>query len=182
MTNRCLSRSLIRFLSLLILASASMTPAIAEQAKTETPNAQTEAVSKAEAYEKLSKLLTGSTLTGYFSVVGAENSTPKPEHYEILKMTKLQGNMWMIMARIKYGKTDTTVPIVLPVEWAGKTPMITVDQLTIPGMGTFSCHVLFAGDRYAGTWQHGEKGGHLWGTISPTESSPETEDSAKPSN
>lgn len=66
---------------------------------------------------------------------------------------------------MKYGKIDTVLPLVLPVEWAGETPVISMTDFTIPGMGTFSCRVLFHKDRYAGTWQHGEKGGHMWGLI-----------------
>ena len=36
---------------------------------------------------------------------------------------------------------------------------------TIPGLGTFTARVMFYGDRYAGTWQHGKAGGHMWGQI-----------------
>ena len=30
---------------------------------------------------------------------------------------------------------------------------------------TFDSRVLFHGNRYVGTWQHGEVGGHMWGMI-----------------
>jgi hypothetical protein len=76
--------------------------------------------------------------------------------------------MWLFKARIKYGDHDVTVPIPLQVSWAGKTPMIVVDQISIPGLGTFDARVLIAGDRYAGTWQHGDVGGHLFGKIEST--------------
>jgi hypothetical protein len=32
-------------------------------------------------------------------------------------------------------------------------------------MGTFTARVLFYEDRYAGTWQHGKVGGHMFGKI-----------------
>jgi hypothetical protein len=38
-------------------------------------------------------------------------------------------------------------------------------DLNIPGLGTFSAHVVIDGDKYAGTWAHGKVGGHLYGTI-----------------
>jgi hypothetical protein len=53
----------------------------------------------------------------------------------------------------------------LPIAWAGDTPMISMTDLAIPGLGTFTCRVFFYGDRYAGTWQHGKVGGHMWGMI-----------------
>jgi hypothetical protein len=36
---------------------------------------------------------------------------------------------------------------------------------SLPAMGTFTVRVLFYGDRYAGTWQHGAVGGHMSGRI-----------------
>jgi hypothetical protein len=45
------------------------------------------------------------------------------------------------------------------------TPMIMLDNLTIPGLGTFSARVFFHGDLYGGSWQDGDKGGFLFGRI-----------------
>jgi hypothetical protein len=51
--------------------------------------------------------------------------------------------------------------------------VITVDSVKIPGLGTFSARVLLDGARYAGTWSHDEKGGHLFGMIDRDEASGE---------
>jgi hypothetical protein len=32
-------------------------------------------------------------------------------------------------------------------------------------LGTFSAHVVIDGNKYAGTWSHGNVGGHLYGKI-----------------
>jgi hypothetical protein len=53
----------------------------------------------------------------------------------------------------------------LPVKWAGDKPVIAMDNVKIIGLGTFSAHVVIDGKRYAGTWQHGKVGGHLYGAI-----------------
>ena len=53
----------------------------------------------------------------------------------------------------------------LPIKWAGDTPVISMDKLSIPGLGTFSAHVVIDDDKYAGTWKHGKAGGHLFGNI-----------------
>ena len=60
-----------------------------------------------------------------------------------------------------------TVPLSLPIYWAGKTPVITVDNLKVPGLGTFDARVVINNDKYAGTWKHGDVGGHLFGKIIP---------------
>ena len=60
---------------------------------------------------------------------------------------------------------DLTVPVPVQVKWAGNTPVITVEKVAIPGLGTFSARVLLDGVRYAGTWSHDDKGGHLFGVI-----------------
>jgi hypothetical protein len=59
------------------------------------------------------------------------------------------------------------IPLPLPIEWAGNTPVIVVDDVTIPGMGTFSARVMFFADHYAGYWKHGDHGGHLFGVVYP---------------
>jgi hypothetical protein len=51
------------------------------------------------------------------------------------------------------------------VRWAGDTPVIALDRVTIPALGTFSARVVLDESRYAGTWSHDEKGGHLFGVI-----------------
>jgi hypothetical protein len=53
------------------------------------------------------------------------------------------------------------------VKWAGKTPVITLDNITIPGLGTFSSRVVIDQGKYAGTWKHDDVGGHLFGKLEP---------------
>jgi len=44
--------------------------------------------------------------------------------------------------------------------------MVSLTNASIPGLGEgFSARVLFHEDRYAGTWQHGKVGGHMFGRI-----------------
>ncbi|MDZ4687630.1 MAG: hypothetical protein SH850_21375 [Planctomycetaceae bacterium] len=125
--------------------------------------------------KSFSESLSGATLVGTFSIVGRD--TNKPERYEIASAKKLAGDDWIITARIKYGDKDVNVPMVVKVYWADDTPMISLTNLTIPGLGTFTSRVMFYGDRYAGTWQHDKVGGHLWGLVEkkPAEDKPAAE-------
>ncbi|MEX0718517.1 MAG: hypothetical protein WD066_18130 [Planctomycetaceae bacterium] len=120
------------------------------------------ALSKQE--QAFAEKLSGAALVGRFTVDGKE-ADAKEERYEISKVSKLRDDYWVFNSRVKYGTTDVTVPITLKVLWAGDTPMISMTDLAIPGLGTFTCRVFFHEDRYAGTWQHGEVGGHMFGRI-----------------
>ncbi|WP_233207260.1 MULTISPECIES: hypothetical protein [Pirellulaceae] len=125
---------------------------------------------QAKLFEKFEQTLNNVALVGSFTITGKENQGGKPERYEISNVRKLEeGDLWLINARIKYGDKDTKIPMPLEVKWAGKTPVITLDNTTIPGLGTFSAHVVIDGDKYAGTWTHGEVGGHLYGKIKKLE-------------
>ena len=105
-------------------------------------------------------------LIGHFTIEGVERRDGVPERYEIARATKLEGNLWRFEARVKYGNTDVTLPMVLPVEWAGDTPMVSITDFTIPGLGDeFGARVVFYDERYAGTWDHGQYGGMMYGTI-----------------
>ena len=118
---------------------------------------------------RLAKYLSGAKFVGRFTVDGKEDAAPKSEEYTIAKCEKLPAkDMFRLTARIKYGDTDQEVPLDLQILWSGKTPVITLDSFWIPGMGTFSARVLIHSGRYAGTWQHDAKGGHLYGTIQQT--------------
>ena len=129
-------------------------------AKPETPEAR-----QVRLFKKFESTMSNAVLTGQFNVVGKE-APPRKESYTILSIRKMpQGDLWVFTARIKYGERDITLPMPIPVKWAGDTPVISLDNLTLPGLGTFSAHVVIHGRKYAGTWAHGKVGGHMFGTI-----------------
>lgn len=130
--------------------------------------ASTDAVAMNDEEKAFAELLTGADLVGSFTVDGQEG-IPKQDRYSITKATKIKGSTWMIHARIKYGEVDITVPVPVKIDWAGKTPVLSVADLKIPGLGSeFGSSILFQGNRYAGTWEHGKVGGHMWGRIEKT--------------
>lgn len=114
--------------------------------------------------KQFSQRMANSVMVGKFTIDGRD-ADPKTERYEITSVTKTKGDYWTFLARVKYGKIDAKVPITVKVLWAGDTPMVSLTDLTIPGMGTFTARVMFYENRYAGTWQHGKVGGHMYGLI-----------------
>ncbi len=110
--------------------------------------------------------LSGTTLVGHFTDSNkADTSELTEERYVLEKVVKVDGENWLFRARIQYGDRDLTVPLTLPVRWAGDTPVICVDNLPIPGMGTFTARVMIYEGHYAGFWKGADHGGHLFGTI-----------------
>jgi hypothetical protein len=149
-----------------ILAAFCLVTPMLTVARADDPAKPAAEPSRAELIKKLEDTLTGAKLTGSFTVQGREDRAPKPEEYTIVSATKVpEGDVWLIKARIKYGEHDTTIPMPLEIKWAGDTPIITLTNLTIPGLGTFTSRVLIYDNRYAGTWQHGKAGGNLFGKI-----------------
>jgi hypothetical protein len=123
-----------------------------------------------ERVAKLEKMLNGCTLVGQFTVNGRGESRTSAERYELSSVKHMKGDMWLITARIAYGDRDVTVPLPLPIRWAGETPVITLDKFGIPGMGSWSARVMFYDGRYMGYWyaaDNPEHGGYLFGKIEP---------------
>ncbi|MCH2131525.1 MAG: hypothetical protein MK179_20495, partial [Pirellulaceae bacterium] len=108
--------------------------------------------------------LTGAKLVGRYTTWDNLDE-PQRDTYSIEKVAKLNDEMWMFVARIQYAGHDARLPLPLPVKWAGKTPVITLDKLPIPGFGTFSARIVIQEDQYAGTWDGGDHGGHMYGRI-----------------
>ncbi len=121
-------------------------------------------------YAELEASLSGSALVGQFTVTGKEAIDPKPERYELTSVKHVGDGNWMFVARILYGDHDVTLPITLPIQWAGNTPVITVDNIGFPGLGTYTARVMIYEDHYAGFWSggtdnNGRHGGHLYGVV-----------------
>lgn len=108
------------------------------------------------------------TLVGY-STRSNKEGTFGPEKYKIESVSKISGDTWMFKTRLRYDGQDLPVPIPVTVKWAGDTPVITLTDLTIPGVGTWTARVVLYRDQYAGTWsgQNGNKehGGQMFGKI-----------------
>lgn len=106
-------------------------------------------------------------MEGWFNVLGrGDESDLRPERYEIQGVDKVAGDLWTITARVEYGDHDFTAPFPVKVVWAEDTPVISITDFTLPGMGEgFTARVAFYRDRYSGMWWHGDTGGHQFGRL-----------------
>ena len=172
-----LARHLLTAACLMSIAS----PTQISFAQTEVAPAESPAVEGVDSNtardEKLSAALKSTIWTGSFTVDGKDRKLHE-ESYEIANATPTDnGDYWIITASIKYGDRNITLPVPMQMKWAGDTPVLTCDQLFLPPLGTFDARVLIHAGHYAGTWKHGDKGGHLFGIIEkkPADATDETE-------
>jgi hypothetical protein len=111
--------------------------------------------------------MTGAVLVGRSTDTRHPDAPPREERYTIDRVSKITGSNdnWLFVARIPFRGGHLAVPLVIPVKWAGDTPVISVTDLTIPKMGTYTARVLIYRDNYVGTWTGRDCGGHLWGRV-----------------
>ncbi|MDX2199418.1 MAG: hypothetical protein SF069_10675 [Phycisphaerae bacterium] len=126
---------------------------------------------QAELEQELTTMLSDAELVGTFRM--AEDlakksplSEPMPERYRIVAAEKDVDDWWVITARIQYMQADVTVPLRVRIRWAGDTPIVTVDDLLIPGINKkYSARVMFYRGYYTGTWFGDNYGGVMSGEI-----------------
>jgi hypothetical protein len=113
--------------------------------------------------KQFQKTMSGATLVGRFSTDGKDDQPPGEERYEISKVSKIGKDLWLFTAR--FGENKLPLPLPLPVKWADDTPVISVTNVKVPGMGMYTARVLIYKDHYAGTWDASTHGGNLWGKL-----------------
>ena len=118
-----------------------------------------------EREEALATLLSGARLTGIFTDDTRPTQAPQKDSYTIAKAECLEDGMWRIEALIEYGTHSTRLPLFIRILWAGDTPVMTLDELEVPGMGKFTCRILFHGKSYAGIWRGETHGGAMSGVV-----------------
>jgi hypothetical protein len=114
--------------------------------------------------------MTNSVMAGKFQM----GDKVHEDKYTITKASKLAGETWLIHSRIQYGTRDVTLPIPVTLKWAGDTPVITMTDAGIPGLGKFTARVLIYRGNYAGYWANSEGHvGQMWGTIQKNVAKPQ---------
>jgi hypothetical protein len=114
--------------------------------------------------KQLAEKLTHCRLIGFYETVGQEGA-PKQDEYTLGEVQKKEGDKWLFNASLQFGSKVINMPLEVPILWAGDTPVISVTDFQVPGMGTYTARVMFYGEHYAGTWSSGKHGGYLWGRI-----------------
>lgn len=158
------------FISLLLLLPAGKTPVAAtpeESGKKEAaPEKEKKAPVLSDLEKKFMETLSNATLVGRWRLAkDGKLGDEKEDKYTISSVTKVGADLWLFAARIQYGGTDVTVPVPVKVFWAGDTPVISITNAGIPGVGTYTARVMVYGEYYTGTWSASDHAGFLSGCI-----------------
>lgn len=154
--------------------AAPNSPSATESPVPVTPPAPASPVkaSREELEKRFQDLLSGATFRGTWQMTegGAADSAlsePRPDSYTIVSATKVRDDYWVIRARIQYADKDVTIPVPVRVVWAEDTPVIRLDDLALPMLGTYSARVMVYHGFYCGTWYCGGKnyGGIMSGRV-----------------
>jgi hypothetical protein len=149
--------------SFILVLGIMLLPLLAIHAQDQKP-----AVPLTDAEKKFKDLLTDCTMDGrWYSVKGSEMGEEKQDKYQIVSVSKVKGDSWVITTKMKYGGREMSLPLPIEVKFAGDTPVIVVNNLMIPAGGTYSARVVFYQNTYAGSWTGGDHGGLLSGVITP---------------
>lgn len=117
--------------------------------------------------EQFAESLRNVVFTGSWQMSGDDKKlgAPRTDRYSIESAHKADGDWWVIKARIQYEDHDVTLPVRVRVVWAEDAPVITLDELNLPGLGVYSARVMVFRGYYAGTWFAPGHGGVMSGQI-----------------
>lgn len=116
-------------------------------------------------------LFTKANLAGRWAALkdGVLGEQRDGDKYHIVGVTKGEGDKWTVNARMKYRNQEVVMPIPVRMKFSGDTAILMVDNLAIPGGGTYTARLLIFERTYSGTWTSPRGGGLLYGTITNEE-------------
>lgn len=141
-----------------------LSPSAPVRAADESKQEPAQQPDRATLEKELAERLTHARLVGFYSAIGQEGP-PHEDEYTLGEVTKAEGDKWLFHANLQFGSKVINVPLEVPIYWAGDTPVVSVTNFSIPGMGTYTARVMFTGEHYAGTWSSAKHGGYMWGRI-----------------
>lgn len=124
--------------------------------------------------KEFAESLTGATLVGTWQMTGKDGlkgneplTEPKPDEYVIAGVTKAGEDLWIVQAKIGFANNDLVVPVPVRVVWAEDTAIITLNDLAVPMIGTYSARVMIHHGFYSGVWYSNGKnyGGVMQGRL-----------------
>jgi len=164
-TKNIMNRNLILVAVGLAMSMGCLSAAVEDAPPAEVKKTAS-SIDRAELEKRFQAVMTGAVFRGQWSLIeNGEVGESKPDSYQIQKVSKVSEDVWLIHARIKFGKTDVVLPVPVHVNWAGDTPVIAVTDVGFPGIGTYTARVVVYDNLYAGTWTGAGYGGVMSGVI-----------------
>ncbi len=123
-----------------------------------------QSVGLTDAEREFQESMSGVVLDGQSTTNGREGVSD--DAYNIEKVEKQANGSWLFYVNVSMQGQEMTVPFPLDVVCAGDTPVITLTDQELPGMGTYTARVLIYRGEYAGTWSSDNgRGGKVFGRV-----------------
>lgn len=87
------------------------------------------------------------------------------DKYSVVKVEKTGPESWTFQVKVNMKGTEVVLPLPIDIKWAGDTPVITLTDKILPGMGTYTARVVIYRGNYAGTWSGAHGGGKVFGKL-----------------
>ena len=118
--------------------------------------------------ERFKVLFTKAYLSGRWAALrdGQLGEERAGDKYNIVNVMKGTGDKWIVNAKLKYGNREFMLPVTVQMKFVGDTAIMEVNDLAIPGGGTYTARLMIYERTYSGTWKDQRGGGMLYGTIS----------------
>ena len=122
--------------------------------------------SKGAQEEKLRAMVSNCLLdTRWCTTKNGKMSEEYQDTYSIQSATRKGKEQWTINVLVEVLGRNVAVPIPVRLSWAGETPVVTLEKVSVPGLGSYSARVLLYENTYAGVWSANGRAGMLHGTI-----------------
>lgn len=149
------------------LCLSTLAQSQSEPKETRKPAPPTQKPLPSDLEERFKTLFTKATLSGRWArikdgLLGEERAGDK---YTILSVVKREADNWTVNAKMKYGEKELILPVPVRMKFVGDTAVLMVEDLGIPGGGTYTARLLIFERTYSGTWKDQRGGGMLYGTI-----------------
>jgi hypothetical protein len=162
--------SVILCFSILAIICLSATERSSAQAQKDTSKsaAATQKPLPSDPEERFKALFTKATLSGRWARIknGELGEERTGDKYTILSVVKRDGDNWTVNAKMKYGEKEVILPVPVRMKFSADTALLMVEELGIPGGGTYTARLMIFERTYSGTWKDQRGGGMLYGTIS----------------
>ena len=159
---------LIPSLSLSLVQNGSAQEQTSAQTAADATSTVAQKPLPADPEERFKFLFTNAYLSGRWAALrdGELGEERTGDKYNIVSVIKGEGDNWIVNARLKYRDQEIVAPIPVKMKFSGDTAVLTVDNLMVPGGGSYTARLLIYERTYSGTWKGQRGGGMLYGTIS----------------
>ncbi len=121
-------------------------------------------------HESFGRLMNGATVSGL--LVNSTTGKQTDVAVEIQGLKQLDGvHRWDLQVLKRSGGSGEAVPLEVEVRWEHSTPVLVIENQTLPSVGPFSCRAVVYNHSVIASWKTSEQRGTFSGSLDPSRKS-----------